>query len=192
MSALPKKHWTTQEYLAFESESLERHDFVSGEIYSMTGASENHNLIIANIIITVGLQFRKRPCKLYPSDMLIEITRTGDYHYPDISAVCGKAEIKYDKRQILLNPTLIIEVLSPSTEVYDRSKKFQNYQTLPSLQEYLLIAQDEPRLEHYLRQDNNQWLYTRMTGLESQLELPSIGCTLALADVYDKITFGES
>lgn len=192
MVALPKKRWTAKEYLTFEAESEERHDFVDGEIYSMTGASEKHNLIMTNLIITVGSQLRKRPCKLYPSDMLVETAQTGDYHYPDISVVCGEAEIKHDKRDILVNPTLIIKVLSPSTEAYDRGKKFQNYQTLGSLQEYVLIAQDEARTERYLRQSDDQWLYSKAAGLEATIELSSIGCALTLADVYDKVTFEEA
>jgi Uma2 family endonuclease len=191
MSALAKKRWTTEEYLAFEHTSQERHEFVAGEVYLMTGASENHNLIVANIIIAVGIQLRNRPCKLYPSDMLIEIAATGDYHYPDISIVCEPAMIKREKQEILLNPTVIIEVLSPSTEQYDRGKKFHNYLTIDSLQEYILVSQDMARIECYRRQENNQWLYSDATALEAIVELPSIAAKLALADVYDKVTFDD-
>lgn len=147
MSALPRKRWTPETYLAFERDSEEKHEYISGEVYSMTGASENHNLIVANTIIALGIQLRKRPCKLYPSDMLLHIAAVNDYYYPDITVVCGEANIIHDKRDILLNPTLIIEVLSPSTEQHDRGSKFENYLTLDSLQEYLLIAQDRPHLE---------------------------------------------
>jgi Uma2 family endonuclease len=190
MSALPKKRWTTEEYLAFEHISQERHDLVGGEVYAMTGASENHNLIVTNIIITLGSQLRNRPCKLYPSDMLVEISETGDYHYPDVSIVCEEAIIKRDKKEILLNPIVVIEVLSPSTEQYDRGKKFHNYLTVPSLQEYILVSQDTLRLERYRRHENGEWLYSETTAPEAVIELaPPIGAKLTLADLYDKVTF---
>lgn len=142
MSALPRKHWTVDEYLAFERDSEEKHEFIGGDVYFVTGASENHNLIVANTIVALGALLRKRPCKLYPSDMLVHIPLVDDYHYPDITVVCGDAHVIHVQRDILLNPTLIIEVLLPSTEPYDRGRKFENYRTLHSLQEYLLVAQD--------------------------------------------------
>ena len=160
-------------------------------MYSITGASENHNLIVANTIIALGIQLRKRPSKLYPSDMLLHIAAVNDYYYPDITIVCGEANIIHDKRDILLNPTLIIEVLSPSTEQHDRGNKFENYLTLDSLQEYLLIAQDRPHLEQYIRQEKGHWLFSAVNGLGAKLELPSISTTLALADVYDKVNLRE-
>ncbi|MBZ0286639.1 MAG: Uma2 family endonuclease [Anaerolineae bacterium] len=189
MSALSNPHWTADEYLAFERESQEKHEFVDGEIYLMTGASENRNLVVSNTLTSLNVQLRGRPCKVYPSDMLVEISATGDHHYPDVSVVCGEAMINRDKLDTLLNPTLIIEVLSPSTEQYDRGKKFQNYRSLESLREYVLIAQDAPRMEQFVRQEDGRWLLSDAVGLEAQVTLPSIGCTLALADVYDKVTF---
>lgn len=192
MSALPRKSWTVEQYLEFERASEAKHEFVGSAVFAMTGASENHNLIVANIIVSLGVQLRQRPCKIYPSDMLVQIADTGDFHYPDITIVCGEAQINRDKRDSLLNPTVIIEVLSPSTELYDRGKKFQNYRTLDSLQLYLLVAQDAARIECFTRQDEGLWLFVDTAGLAAVIELPSIGCTLSLADVYDKVSFTDA
>lgn len=191
MVALPHKRWTADDYLAFERASDEKHEFIDGQVYLMAGASENHNLITANVIIALGSQLRGRPCKLYPSDMRVRITRSDDYHYPDISVVCGEAQIEDDEQDTLLNPALIVEVLSPSTEQFDRGKKFENYRLLPSLEEYVLIAQDRAHIEHYVRQDGGTWLYSEIKGLDStsEIRLPSIGCGLSMADVYDKVAF---
>lgn len=191
MSALPQKLWTAEQYLEFERISEAKHELVGGAVFAMTGASENHNLIVANIIVSLGIQLRQRPCKLYPSDMLVQIGASGDFHYPDITIVCGEAQINRDKRDSLLNPTVIIEVLSPSTELYDRGKKFQNYRTLDSLQLYLLVAQDAARIECFTRQRDGVWLFVDVAGRDTVIELPPIGCTLSLADVYDKIVFGQ-
>lgn len=189
MGALPKKHWTSDEYLAFEYDSVEKHEFVDGEVYMMSGASENHNLIVANLIITLGSQLRGRPCKLYPSDMQVQISSPRDYYYPDLSIVCREAEIVRHKQDILLNPTLIVEVLSPSTERFDRGRKFENYRTIPSLQTYLLVAQDRVHVEQYVLQEKGSWLLTEVKSLDAVIELISIDCQLLLSDVYDKITF---
>ncbi|MBI1258949.1 MAG: Uma2 family endonuclease [Chloroflexi bacterium] len=189
MVASQKQKWTVEEYLAMERASEEKHEFLDGEIYLMSGASENHNLIVG---VTVGIfynQLRKRPCSFYPSDMRVKVKDTGLYTYPDITIVCGTPEIESMDQDTLLNPTVIIEVLSPSTESYDRGKKFQHYRELDSLQEYILIAQDQARIERYLRQPSGEWLLTDAVGLEAVIELPSIECTLALADVYEKVSF---
>jgi Uma2 family endonuclease len=191
MSALAHKVWTREEYLAFERASEEKHEYVAGEIYSMVGASNNHNIIVANLIITIGIQLRGRPCLVYPSDIWVGIPSVGSYTYPDVTAVCGTPEFEDAEVDILLNPTVIIEVLSPSTEMYDRGKKFQNYRTLASLKEYILVSQDTHRIEQFVRQENEQWLLTDAAGLDSSITLPSINCSLALADVYDKVSFDE-
>ena len=191
MQAISQEHWTPKEYLTFEQGSPERHELVGGEVYLMTGASENHNLIVANCIFALMGQLRNRRCKVYPSDMLIEIPTHEDYHYPDVSVVCGSAEIKHDQRDILLNPTVIIEVLSASTEQYDRGKKFHNYLSLNSLQDYLLVAQDTRRIERYQRQENGQWLYSEANAPDAAVELESIKATLPLGEVYEKVSFEQ-
>jgi Uma2 family endonuclease len=180
---------TADEYLAFERESEFKHEFIGGEIYAMTGASRHHNLIAGATYVALYTQLRKKGCEIYPSDMKVHSPVTGSYVYPDITIVCGDAELNDDHEDILLNPTLIIEVLSPSTEAYDRGEKFRNYWAIPSLAAYVLVAQDRPRLERSTRAGDSEWLLTVAEGLDASLALPSIDCTLALAEVYEQITF---
>lgn len=179
---------TPEEYLKFERESEIRHEYLDGEIFAMTGASERHILIVGSTHFSLYGQLDKRPCKVYMSDMRVRVKGTSFYTYPDISVVCGEAEFEDDILDTLLNPTVIFEVLSPSTESYNRGKKFQQYRELESLQEYVLIAQDTMRIEHYLRQ-GEQWLLTDARGPDAVVALPSIGCELKLSDVYAKVTF---
>jgi len=178
---------TPAEYLAFERKSETKHEYYAGNIYTMAGASERHNLIVANLVIEIGVQFRKRPYRIYPSDMRVKISETGLYTYPDVTVVCGRPQFEDNQSDILLNPTVIIEVLSKSTEGYDRGKKFQHYRTIDTLMEYLLIAQDSYHVEHYVRQTDGQWLLSEATHLQDIVHLPTINCDLTLADVYDKV-----
>jgi len=189
MVAIRGQVWTEAAYLAFERSSEERHEYLDGHIYLMSGASANHNLVVGNAYAALHAQLRKRPCVIYPSDMRVKVRPSGLYTYPDISVVCGTPQFADDEHDTLLNPTLLIEVLSPSTESYDRGKKFQNYRMLDSLQEYVLIAQDSTRIERYTRQADDEWLLKDVSQVEAVLELPSIQCSLALADVYEKVTF---
>jgi Uma2 family endonuclease len=189
MSALPEPVWTVEAYLAFERSAPQRHEYLGGKIYAMAGASAAHNLIMGNAYASLHAQLRKRPCTVYPSDMRLKVSRTGLYTYPDISVICGEPQFEDDQHDILLNPTVIIEVLSPSTEMYDRGKKFQHYRTLASLQEYLLIAQDSYRVEHYTRQANDQWLLSDVSGADASILLASIECTLLVADLHEKVVF---
>jgi Uma2 family endonuclease len=190
MSAAPHlPRYTVAEYLAFERDSETKHEFIHGEIIAMAGASETHNTIVSNCIITLGGQLRGRPCKIYPSDMLLEVSPWGPEFYPDVSVVCGTPLIKQDGLDRLLNPNLLIEVLSRSTHKKDEQAKTRYYHSMDSVQDYLMIAQDHPLVEHYQRQDVDQWLLTRYRTLGATLELVSIGCTLNLADVYDKVNF---
>lgn len=179
---------TPQEYLRHERSSSDKHEYIDGLAVMMAGARENHALIVGNIVRTLGAQVRKRPCKVFSSDMKVRMTLT-TYAYPDVAALCGDTVFEDEEHDILLNPQVIIEVLSSSTENYDRGLKFRRYQNLPSIQEYLLISQDTPRVERFLRQPDGQWLLLRLERLDGVLELPTIGCTLALADVYDKVEF---
>jgi Uma2 family endonuclease len=153
----------------------------------MSGASKQHNLITANVLAELHAQLKKRPCTIYPSDMRLKVSATGLYTYPDVTIVCAEAQFDDNQQDTLLNPTVIVEVLSKSTEAYDRGEKFAHYRKLPSLAEYILIAQDKYYLEHYVRQPDNQWLLSEMDKLEDTLQLPSINCHLALADIYDKV-----
>lgn len=189
MVARSNRKWTVEEYLQFERESDERHEFYGSEIYLMTGASERHVLITGNTFSSLHSQLRRTPCRIYAVDMRVKVSATGLYTYPDISVVCGEPAFEDEHVDTLINPTVIVEVLSPSTERYDRGKKFQHYRTLKSLQEYILIGQDNPQIEQFTRTDNDRWLLNTASQLDAQIELSAIGCTLLVADVYEKVTF---
>lgn len=188
MSSLPSYYLSPEEYLASERKAEFKSEYFDGVTYAMAGGTERHNLIAANLIITIGLQLRNRPCRVYPSDLKVRIPNSKRFFYPDVSVVCGDTQFADDERDIILNPILIIEVLSESTVAFDRGKKFLSYQQINSLQEYLLVSQDEFLLEGYVRQSNDTWLYTKVTGLDATLISPSIACELALRDIYDKAT----
>jgi Uma2 family endonuclease len=189
--ALPEKFMTPEAYLEFERASEIKHEYFGGEVFAMTGASRNHNRIVISTLASLHGQLRKRPCEVFPSDMRVKTRSSILYTYPDISVVCGTPQFEDAVLDTLLNPIVIIEVLSPSTERYDRGRKFQHYRTLPSLQEYVLIAQDSYRIEHFARQPNDEWLFSDATELNASVELPSIQCQLALVDVYENVTFED-
>lgn len=188
MSTQPFYYITPEEYLAIERKAEFKSEYIDGMMYAMAGGSERHNLIAANVIIEIGVQLRSRPCRVYPSDLKVRVPTSTKFLYPDVSVVCGETQFADDQKDVVLNPILIVEVLSESTAGFDRGKKFLAYQQIASLQEYLLVSQDEFLLEHYLRQDTDHWLYTKVSGLEGKMILPSIGCELALNAVYDKVT----
>ncbi len=189
MAPLREQTWTVEQYLEFERTSEFKHEYLDGCIYAMAGASRHHNLIAGNTYASLHAQLRKGPCEVYPADMRVKVG--ANYAYPDVSVVCGTPQFTGDTPDTLANPMLIVEVLSPSTETHDRGTKSQHYRELDSLQEYLLIAQDSYRVEHYVRQHNGQWLLSDVVGIDAVLELASIGCTLSLADVYEKVTFED-
>ena len=176
-----------QEYLALECKSETKHEYIDGRMIEMPGASEVHNSIVGNVIISLGVQFRGRPGKVYPSALRVRIPTTDRYTYPDVVAITGKPELEEDELDVLLNPAIIIEVLSDSTANYDRGEKFQQYRTIESLQEYLMISQDSHRIEHYVRQPNGQWLFSEATNMGETIHLPTIGCELPLTEVYDDV-----
>jgi Uma2 family endonuclease len=192
MSPLEKQVMTEAEYLAFERASEIKHEFLDGEVFAMAGASRAHNLICSYAMINLGNQLQDQPCEIYPGDMRVKVAATGLQTYPDISVVCGDAQLVQDEFDTLLNPVLIIEVLSSSTERYDRGKKFWHYRQLESLREYVLIAQDSPHIERFLRQDDNTWVLTDVSGLDASLRLASIAAVLSLAAVYEKVTFEQN
>jgi Uma2 family endonuclease len=190
--ALPDSAFVTeQEYLAFEANSETKHEYTGAEIIAMSGASREHNLIALNISTSLNSQLAQRPCEVYQSDMRVQVKASGTYRYPDISVVCDTPIFANTNPESLLNPTVLIEVLSSTTAITDRIQKLREYRRIPSLHEYLLISQDSPRVERYLRQDDINWLYTDLSGLEQKLELPSIGCVLQFSDIYRKVNFKE-
>ena len=182
-----KPRLTPQEYLSIERRAEFKSEFFDGEMFAMGGASEPHNIIVLNVGAEIRQHLKKRPCKVYVSDMRVKVSPTGLYTYPDVVVVCGKAEFDDRHFDTLLNPTLIVEVLSESTETYDRNRKFEHYRTLESLVEYVLITQRRPHIESWRRQPNQQWLLTESNGLDSVLRLDAIDCDLALAEIFDKV-----
>jgi Uma2 family endonuclease len=186
MASQPKRYYTPEEYLALERAADYKSEYVAGEIFAMSGASEDHNTIAGNIFRLLGNQFQGRPCRVYISDMRVQVAATGMYTYADVVAVCGARYFAGAHRDTLLNPTVIIEVLSPSTELYDRGAKFDHYWRLPSLTEYVLVAQDQVRVEHFARQGDG-WLLTVARSLDETLRLPALDAVLPLAAIYENV-----
>jgi Uma2 family endonuclease len=181
-----------EEYLRLERQSEYKSEYLNGEIFAMSGASRKHNLITGNIGSELNQQLRGKPCEAYMSDMRVKVTATGLYTYPDVVVVCGEPKFEDTFVDTLLNPTLLVEVLSQSTERYDRIAKSSYYRTLDSLSEHLLVAQDEVRLEQYVKQTDGRWVLFEYSALENVVELSSISCSLALRDVYDKVSFDQA
>lgn len=189
MAGQPQPRLSVEEYLEAERTSEVRHEYYDGEIFAMVGASESHVLIVSNLLATLHAQFRGGPCRVYANDMRVQVADTGLYTYPDLVVLCEEPRFwEQEHRSTLLNPKLIFEVLSESTEAYDRGKKFEHYQALDSLTDYLLVAQDEPRIEHFTRREGG-WFLTAARGLDSVLALPTIRCELRLSEVYERVTF---
>lgn len=189
MSAVAAAHIyiTPEEYLAAERKAKIKSEYIHGEVFAMSGASRAHNIITVDIITELNIQLRKRGCEVYSGDMRVRTSPTGSYFYPDVVVVCGRPRFEDNVFDTLLNPTLIIEVLSPSTETYDRGEKFSHYQELASLREYILVSQDRIRVEHY-RLSETQWIGKEFQALEDVLPLRSIGCELPLRDIYTRLT----
>jgi Uma2 family endonuclease len=187
MSSQRKTLLSPEEYLAIERKSEQKHEYFAGEMFALVGASKRHNLITANIIRLLGNQLLNSPCNVYPSDMRVKVSATGKYTYPDVVVACAEEKFDDAENDTLLNPVLVIEILSASTEAYDRGKKFEQYQTIESLTEYLLVAQDPYRIEQYVRQNNREWRYSEYHQAEDIVKLNAIGCELAVRDVYAKV-----
>lgn len=188
MSLQPKPHLSFEDWLEGERASLEgRSEYVDGEVFAMTGASAEHNAIVANIVGELRAQMKGRPCQVYANDMKVLIRTANAGKYPDLVAFCGEPELLDGRRDVLLNPSLIVEVLSDSTEAYDRGAKFALYRQIPSLREYLLVSQGRVLVELYSRDEDGRWLLSDYRAMTDRVPLPSLGCTLALAEVYDKV-----
>lgn len=200
MSAAPKleKRYTVDEYLAMERAAEERHIYLDGEIFAMAGESDWHGLITVNVIYSLEGQLRKGPCQLRTKDTKVRSGPVpesgrgtkGMFSYPDILVVCGEREFHDSHKDIVLNPKVIVEVLSKSTEAFDRGEKFTRLQQYnPTLTDYILISQDKPQVEHFQRKSEGGWGYDIHAGLDAVASIDSIKCTLKLADVYDRVTF---
>ena len=193
MSALTKPRFTPEEYLARERAAEERHEFYRGKMSLMTSSSESHNLITGNVGFALRERLRGQGCRAYTNDMRVLVSANGLYTYPDVAVACPPIEFADDTRDTLLNPQILIEVLSKSTAQYDRGKKFDLYRELLSLRQYVLIAQSEPRVLSYVRQqDGVAWLMTPSEGLAAMLEFPTVKCRLPLAEIYRDIDFATT
>jgi Uma2 family endonuclease len=188
MVAVQKPLYTPEEYLEMERAAEFRSEYISGEVFAMAGASFEHGIIISNLTRLLNTQLDEEPCIVIPNDLRVQAKVTGPYFYPDAVVVCDKPRFGDERNDTLLNPTVIIEVLSPSTEAYDRGEKFIHYRRIESLREYLLVAQNTPRIERFVRQ-GDFWLMAEAAGLEASLSLETIDCTLELSSVYRKVTF---
>jgi Uma2 family endonuclease len=182
-----KPHATPAEYLARERAAETKSEYLDGEIFTKAGGTPQHSAIIFNVTAALGAQLLGGSCRGFNSDLRVKVSETGLYTYPDLMVLCGEARFDDEHRDTLLNPTLIIEVLSPTTEAYARGDKFGHYRWLESLQECLRIAQDRLRVELFSRQTDGRWILSQLSGADAEVELASIGCRLALADVYDRI-----
>ena len=187
MSALPVTRRSRAEYLRQERLAEFRSEYHRGEVVAMAGASLNHTLIVSNLTRSLGEQLRDRPCNAYPSDLRVSVQGGERYLYPDVIVACGRLEFEDDKHDTLLNPLAIVEVLSPSTEAYDRGGKFLLYQSIASLREYVLVSQATRRLEVFRRQLDGSWLYESSPFSPPPLILRSIDCTLTIEEVYLKV-----
>ena len=179
---------TAAEYLALERKAMIKSEYLGGQMYAMSGASRAHNLICLNIGGELRTQLKKRACEVYTNDMRVKVGAAGLYTYPDVLVVCDEPRFEDASVDTLLNPTALFEVLSPSTEAYDRGAKFGYYRQLDSMQEYTLVSQDFMRVEHYLRH-NEQWILTEFGSLDDVVQLTSINCELPLREIYAKVEF---
>jgi len=197
----PLVHYTEEDYLAFERESEERHEYLDGEIYLMAGESPQHGDVSTNLTISIGTQLRGTPCRVWSKDTKVRSgplpkrknSTKGLYSYPDALVVCGEPQFLDEHKDVLINPKVIIEVLSPTTEAFDCNEKFRRYRTFnPSLTDYLLVSQDKPVIQHFAKQDDGQWVIAAtITGLSGKVHIASVNCTLQLAEVYDRVNFPD-
>ncbi|MEK6325715.1 MAG: Uma2 family endonuclease [Acidobacteriota bacterium] len=192
MASHPKTRYTPEEYLALERSSETRHEYLNGEIFAMGGASRQDVLVVTNLVGELHSQLKAGPCTVYSTDLRVKIAPTGLYTYPDVIVLCDEPRFSDQQEDTLLNPALIIEVLSESTKDYDRGGKFEQYRTIESFVEYLLIAQDRPHVEHHTRQPDGRWLLYETNNLEDTIQLKSVPCSLRMSDIYAKLDFSST
>jgi Uma2 family endonuclease len=183
----PEPYVTPEEYLERERAAKVKSEYYDGRIYTMSGASRQHVRITVNTLASFHRQLRGRPCDAYSSDMRLNVSATGLYTYPDVAALCGEPRFVDDAFDTLLNPAVLVEVLSDSTEAYDRGRKFEHYRRIDTLRDYLLVAQDRVHVEHRALDADGRWTIAELSLLEDVVELPSIECTLLLADLYERV-----
>jgi len=186
MSSERKTHLSPPEYLALERKAEIRSEYLDGDMVAMSGGSRAHNLIVTNIVRELSTQLKGRPGEVYPSNMRVKVSATGLYTYPDVVVVCGDPQFEDANVDTLMSPTVVVEVLSDSTESYDRGAKFGHYRKVAPLIEYLLVSQHELRIEQYVRQPEGPWLRSQVSSARGQIDLTSIHCSLPLSEIYDK------
>ena len=191
MSSIPQTDLTPQQYLAQERKADFKSEYYQGETFAMAGASRAHNLIVANLVRELGNSLKGRRCEVYPSDMRVKVSPTGLYTYPDVTVVCGEPQLEDDQFDTLLNPTVLFEVLSDSTESYDRGGKFRHYRQIESLKEFVIVTRERPSVECFVRQPDDRWLLLETDSLEKNVTFESIEVALPLAEVYRNIPFDD-
>lgn len=190
--SLPRtlSHFSPEEYLAFERGTDARHEYLDGHVYAMAGESIEHSRICVNVAGELRARLKGRSCEVLSPNMKVVTSPSGLFSYPDVVVICGEPQFYDERRDILTNPTVVFEVLSPSTEAYDRGEKFLRYRTqIETLQEYVLVSQHRPLVEHYVRQPDGSWSYASAGDLSEAIDLPSIDCRLPLSEIYDRIIF---
>ena len=191
MSALSQPRYTPEQYLEIDRKAEYRSEYVAGEVMAMAGASREHNRITINIGTSLLTQARGGPCEPFTTDLRVKGRTTGAFLFPDVVVGCGPLEFEDASLDILLNPVVLMEVLSPTTESNDRGWKFAHYRQMATLTDYVMLSQYQPLVEHYTRNSDNQWVLTELRGLEAVLRLLSIGCELPLAVIYERVEFAS-
>jgi Uma2 family endonuclease len=189
MSTVPKPYLTPEQYLARERAANFKSQFYRGEMFAMAGASREHNLIVGNIVGEIRNSLKSRDCEVYPSDLRVKISSSGLYTYPDATVVCDDPQFEDDQMDTLTNPTVLFEVLSESTESYDRGNKFSQYRSITSLKEVVLITQDRLSVESFLRQDDGSWLLRETVSLAESADFASIGVSVPMSEIYRNVEF---
>ena len=190
MAANPQQRYTLEEYFELERRSEERFEFWNGEVFSMSGVSPEHGQIECNLIFCLRTKLSGRSCRIFPANVRIKVPSAPPYRYPDLSALCGEAQYeKIGGVDALTNPSLIVEVLSPSTEAYDWGEKFWRYKSIPSFSEYLLVAQDRPFVTQFVKQSSGDWIRYDFADLSDNVKLHSLNCEMNLSEVYQDINF---
>ena len=189
MTGTSSQKLTPQEYLAIERAAEFKSEFFDGEMFAMAVISKDHSRITVNLTGGFHAAIRGKDCELFSSDLRVKVSANGLYTYPDLTIVCGPVDVEDEQADVLLNPTLIIEVLSPGTERYDRGKKFDLYRELDSLKEYVLVSQDQYRVEQFLRGNGSEWGYRVAFKEDDIVEFPSVGCSISLKDIYARVVF---
>jgi Uma2 family endonuclease len=192
MSAHAQPRLSEEQYLELERKAEFRHQFYDGIMYAMSGGSPSHAFIISALNGELRNALKKRSCQVASSDLRVRVSRGGLYTYPDVVVVCGDLSFADDHKDTLTNPTLLVEVLSPSTEAYDRGFKTEQYRKIDSLLEYVLVSQSRAHIEVFAKSPSGQWVLSEFTGLDTTCRFDSIDCSIPLAEIYDKIVFEET